>query len=158
MKNLLGQSLFEVVIALAVISVVIVALINVTTVSIRNTSFARNNTVASRYAQEATEWLRGERDTSWTTFVGYGLTSVHCLDSLTWTNLGNCSSAEVIPNTPFTRQVTIACFSNGGTIVAGLCTNANVDTLQATVTVQWTDAQGSHTVSTPVQFTNWRSQ
>lgn len=150
-----GQSLFEVVIALAVISVVMVGLINVTTISIRNTSFSRNNTLATRYAQEAMEWLRGQRDASWNTFVGFGTTATYCLDTLSWGNPNACGATELISGTSFTRSVALTCFRNSGT-VAVACNNVAADTLQATVSVVWTDAQGSHTVSTPIQFTNWR--
>lgn len=160
MRNISGQSLFEVVVALAVISVVIVSLINVTTVSIRNTSFSRNNTVASRYAQEATEWLRGERDAGWNTFTTNAHnSSTYCLNGLSW-NSGNCSTLEIIPATPFYRQVSFLCYINNPPTPPTPpppCNNPAINIVEASVTVNWSDAQGSHVVSTPIQFTNWKS-
>ena len=159
MKTNKGQSLFEVLIALSIMAVIIVGLINVTTISVRNTTFSRNNSAATRYAQEAAEWLRGQRDAGWNTFVAQGTVKVHCLDTLTWSNINNCNTTstppEQIPNTPFFREVDIDCYRNAGGAVV-LCSDASADTLQANITVRWVDAQGSHTVSTPTQFTNWR--
>ena len=57
-----GQSLFEAVVALAISALIIVAVVALVASSIRNASFSRNVTLASRYAQQATEWLRGQRD------------------------------------------------------------------------------------------------
>lgn len=158
MKNISGQSLFEVVVALAVISVVIVGLINVTTISIRNTSFSRNNTSATRLAQEATEWLRGERDAGWTTFITNAHnSSVYCLNSLIW-NSGNCLTNETIQGN-FYRQVSFLCYINSPPTPPTLppaCNTIGVNIVEANVSVVWTDAQGSHTVSTPTQLTKWK--
>lgn len=59
-----GQSLIEVLVALAVMVVVILALVRVTTVSIKNATFAKNRALATKYAQEWIEETRKERDES----------------------------------------------------------------------------------------------
>lgn len=161
-KIILGQSLFEVVIALAVISLLLVGLINVTTISVRNSSFSRNNTLANRYAQEAVEWFRGERDFNWVTFLAHATASnahanTYCLDSLGWSDTGACVN-EPIPTTPFTRQALFACYTNNGTVFVPACNVGNIDTVEITVTVSWSDGQGAHNVTLPVQLTDWRTQ
>ncbi len=50
-----GQSIIEVIIALSLVVVVIVGLITVTTRSIKNSSFARDQRMATKYAQESLE-------------------------------------------------------------------------------------------------------
>ena len=64
LKNENGQSLIEVLVALAVMVIVILALVRVTTVSIRNATFAKNRALATKYAQEWMEQTRKERDES----------------------------------------------------------------------------------------------
>ena len=64
-----GQSLFEVVVALAISTLVIIAVVSLAALSIRNTDFSKNKTLASKYAQDATEWLRGQRDADFDAFA-----------------------------------------------------------------------------------------
>ena len=143
----MGQSLFEVVVAIGVIAIVIVGIVSVATSTIRNTSFTRNKALATRYTQEAIEWLRGQRDTNWVTFHTNADTPprIYCLDTLSWTNSGVCGASETIGgDTILLRQVA---FSN---IVPAEIT--------ANVTVSWTDSQGTHQVTTSTVFTDWRSR
>jgi len=63
-----GQSLIEVLTALAVVVLVILALITVTTISIRNATFAKNQSLATSYAQELIEEARDLRDSDKETF------------------------------------------------------------------------------------------
>ncbi|MCX6726102.1 MAG: prepilin-type N-terminal cleavage/methylation domain-containing protein [Candidatus Shapirobacteria bacterium] len=53
-----GQSIIEVVIALAIVAIVIVGLVKVTTISMNNGSFARDQQTATKYAQEGLENAR----------------------------------------------------------------------------------------------------
>lgn len=57
-----GQSLVEVLAALAVVILVILALMAIITTSIRNSTFAKNQSLASRYARESIEGARKLRD------------------------------------------------------------------------------------------------
>lgn len=156
-RFLKGQSLFEVVGALAVISVLLVGLISITTTSVKNTTFSRNNETASGYAQQLAEWMRSERDANWTTFKGRGTTSPsYCFNAATlgWTNTGICAPDEVVPGTLFRRQATIICYLAGAQVV---CSNVGVDTINVDIKVTWTDGQGDHSVNLTTQLTNWKS-
>jgi len=140
-----GQSLFEVVIAIGIIGVVITAVAILATNSIRNTTFSRNKSLATRYSQEAIEWLRGQRDTSWVTFHLNAVNSaIYCLDSLLWTNVGACGAGEVITDTILQRQVTFS--------------NITATSVTAAVAVFWSDSQGIHQVSTSTVYTDWRAK
>ena len=57
-----GQSLLEVVIALAVIVIIVGALTFATISSIRNSQVAKNHAQATKLAQEGIEWVRTGRD------------------------------------------------------------------------------------------------
>lgn len=147
MKNSKGQSLFEVMIALAISTIIIVSLVSLVSSSIRNSTFSRNKTLASRYAQEATEWLRGQRDLDQMIFKTNTQTPAWCLKDLTWNASGPCSSGDQIAGTPFTRHVNFASSSvNGKTII------------QAEIIVSWEDAQGIHDARSVTNFSDWRER
>lgn len=141
-----GQSLFEVVLSLAVITLIIVTLIILASNSIRNANFSRNKTLATRHAQEALEWLRGERDTDFDAFSIRALTPQYCLPSLSWTEaiVGSCGASDYIAGTILKRDVGFA------TVTA--------DNIQVQIEVSWQDAQGDHEVQTITNLTDWRSQ
>lgn len=145
MKNEKGQSLFEVVLALAVAALIIIAIVALATISIRNASFSRNQSLATRHAQEAIEWLRGQRDEGWDTFAIRALTSPWCLKSLSWPGaVGGCGSSDFIPDTIFKREISFI-----------ILDASSIDT---EVKVSWQDTQGLHETKTLTTFTDWREQ
>lgn len=127
MKKNQGQSLIEMVVAIAVVLIVIVALVAITTVSIRNANFSRNQALATKYAQEGIEKVRAYRDqVDWETIF-----------------ISNCQNPPGLtpPPSPFAR--TITCFGSG-------------DTREAKVVVSWADAQGTHKSELTTRLTNWK--
>ncbi len=142
-RNNKGQSLFEVVIAMALISIVLITLVAMASVSIRAAVFSRNQTQASRFTEQASEWLRSEKDANWATFSSYAATQNWCLDSLYWQKGTVCSVNSVISGTIFVRNLKF-------TVNADSSISADIQT-------SWVDAQGSHLVTTSIVFTNWQS-
>jgi Tfp pilus assembly protein PilV len=146
-----GQSLFEIVLALAIATLIVVALVGLTSSVIRNTTFSKNKTLATRHAQEATEWLRGERDADFDAFFVWATTPLWCLKSLSWTEatVGSCTAGAEIGDTIFKREVA---FVQSTVLVDGLPKNV----VETDVKVYWTDAQGIHEVRSVTNFTDWR--
>lgn len=144
-----GQSLFEVVIALGVMSFILVGIVSLAGASIRNSSFSNNNALATKFTQEGMEWLRQRRDESWITFTSKSAASpgtVWCLRDLSlasWPGTsGSCTATEFISGSNlFFRQATLITVS--------------VDVIDVATTVSWSDAQGTHSVRTSTLFTNW---
>ena len=136
-----GQSLFEVVVAIAISALIIVALVSVTSNSIQNSSFSKNKSLASTYADQASEWLRGQRDADINSFVARATVSssnAYCLSDLSFTTavpdpVHDC--LVTIPDTVFTRWVNL-----------NVDTESGKDVITADVTVSWTDSQGVHQV------------
>ncbi len=58
-----GQMLLEVVLALAIVTVVMVALVQLSTRSVKNSDYSRSQAEATSYASEAMEWIRSDRNT-----------------------------------------------------------------------------------------------
>lgn len=142
-----GSSMFEVVLALGVMTIIIVGVIILTLFSVRNASFARDKNLASKYAQEATEWLRGQRDQNVSNFLLLAQSPEYCLDQLSFNNVGSCSQTEFIQNTKFIRNLIFEKnLSMGKSIV------------NAKIIVSWEDSQGYHEARSTTDFTDIREQ
>lgn len=142
-----GQSLFEVVIALAISALIIVGLVSLVSNAIRNATYAKNNTLAGRYAQDATEWLRGQRDGNIEDFMTNALSPTWCLSTLDWTQSSACGVNDVITGTQFRREAAFSITAPGGKNV-----------VQADLTVFWEDSQGIHEVRSATNYTDWRQR
>lgn len=166
MKTNLGQSLFEVVVALEIVALVIIALISLSSSSVSNTSFSKNQTLASRYTQEAIEWIRGRRDMGWdepgcaSPYDGCfnrwvnltPLATERCLPNLSSTPvLGVCQkdvASHYISGTPFRRSIKFTDDSSslGPGQVAYL----------VEVFVRWEEKGATREVRSTTQLTNWQ--
>jgi Tfp pilus assembly protein PilV len=147
MANQRGQSLFEVVMALAVATIIVVGIVALSANSIRNANYSRDKTLATKYSEETVEWLRGERDTNFATFVTR--IGSWCLPSLSWASakVGACSEGEEIAGTVFKREVILSSsLVSGKTVV------------EAAVRIYWQDSRAVHEVNTVTDFTDWREQ
>ena len=150
MKSQRGQSLFEVVMALGVIAVITVGVVSLSVNAIRNAAFSKNKTLAGRYAQEATEWLRSQRDTDFKAFYDHATVfTTYCLPALGWSITRSCNSSdsEKITGTPLFRLISFSTTTISGKVV-----------IQADIKVYWTDAQGYHEVRSATSFTDWRQR
>lgn len=158
-----GQSLFEVVVALGISALVVGAIVSLATNSIRNAAFSKNQSLAANYAQQATEWLRGQRDADIVSFSAKagqsGVATSYCLPDLS--NLSSLSPGGTPPNctdpiagTPFTRWVT---FTPTVQSLPPPSTGV-VNLIEADVTVSWTDSQGIHKFTSATSFSDWRQR
>lgn len=136
-----GQSLFEVIVAVAISTLIVTAIVSLATNSIQNTSYSRDKTLASDYVEEAMEWLRQERDNN-TQFKAKATETAgksYCLDDLsTWPALSDCTTDQFISGTKFKRTLAFPSYSGG--------------VVEATVTVSWEDSKGSHEVTSSTEL------
>lgn len=141
-----GQSLFEVVLALGVVTAICVGIVSLTVSSIRNASFSKNKTLAGRYAQEATEWLRSQRDADFDVFKANAV-GTRCLKDLVWTGGASCTATNNISGTILFRKVSFTTISPDGKTI-----------IEADVVVYWNDAQGYHETRSATSFSDWRQR
>ena len=149
-----GQSLFELVLSVGISALIIVVLVSLVNNALQNAAFSRNETLASKYSQAATEWLRGQRDSRIDTFISNARSSPSSwclrdvpLSDTSWNLHNACTSSQTITNTPFTRQVNFTVRTvSGKTIV------------NAEVRVAWTDSKGTHAVTSSTDFSDWRQR
>jgi Tfp pilus assembly protein PilV len=142
-----GQSLFEAVVAIAISALIIVAVVSLVANAIRNSSFSKNKTLAARYAQEATEWLRGQRDSDFEAFSANALTPEWCMNDLNWNQVGACGDGDFIRDTNFSREIDFSLNTVNGKNFIG-----------ADVVVYWIDSQGYHEVRSATNFADWRQR
>ena len=118
-----GFTMVELLVATGVVMLVLAGIGAGVTFSVRNTTFSKEKTLSVRYAQEAVEWLRNQRDVlGWTAFYEVvsadGIQFNYCLDTLP-SNIddfvainaedepitsGNCDPVE---NTEYIRSVEV---------------------------------------------------
>jgi len=125
-----GQSLFEVVVAIAISALVITGIVSLTTNSIQNSSFSRDSNLASNYIVQTNEWLRQERDGDLNVFITHTATGTWCFKELTWTLPKACGASDYVTGTKFTRQVDFQTVSP--------------NLVQVDVTITWSDSKGIH--------------
>lgn len=164
-KHEQGQSLFEVVVAIAISALIIVAIVSLTSSSIQNSSYSKDKTLAATYVQEANEWLRDQRDSNMDTFATNAtlpsaidpktLKVTWCFNNdlsilTTWPNThGPCSNGNYILGTRFTRQVI---FDVSTDISSGK------KIYQADVSAFWSDSKGIHQVTSATNFSDLRQR
>ena len=136
-KREAGQSLIEVMVAILVIVLVVLGLVSVTTVAMRNASFSRNQTLATKYAQEGIERVRIYRgEVDWSDFTNAcdsGIAGLVGIDDLT-------------SSTVFERTVT--CIPDP--------TDADEYTMDVEVSVSWQSAKGTHQSQLSTKLTRWQ--
>ncbi len=149
-----GQSLFELVIAIGISALIIVVLVSLVGNALQNAAFAKNGTLAGRFAQEATEWLRGQRDADTNLFVAnvssQPYDAARCFNTLSWSAIGPCGEDDKLADF-FIRQIT---FKSVNGVVGGVTKNI----IEADITVSWTDSKGLHQVTNATDFSDWRQR
>jgi hypothetical protein len=144
-----GQTLFEMVFVFAIMALIVVAIVGMATIGIRNGSYSRNKTLADKYANEAYEWLREERDKSWNSFINYApvvdVESRYCMPTVPalgeLLNSEECEDTEFIPGTSLYRDISL------------LKTDDNTVVLD--ISVHWTDSKGVHESKLTTTLSNW---
>lgn len=154
MKRQSGQSLFELVSVVFVISMGLLALVSLSARAVSNTSQSRDKTIAGRLTQEGIEWIRSERDrVSWATFrdsytspSGNRTYCMNVLSATTWTQNTGCLGGQVVQiggqNSIFVRSA--------------LLTRIDPDTINVIVVTNWVDSTGNREARVTTTLTSWR--
>ena len=120
-----GQSLVELIVAVSVSALILVALLSGVIMALHSAQLAKKKTQAMGKAQEVVEWLRGEKEKSWAEFAIHN--GQYCFNDLTFMS-GLCAETD----------------SDGFTREANLSFNDEEDKVIINVIVFWTDNHGEH--------------
>lgn len=141
-----GQSLVEVVASIGIILLILTGIITATTYSVRNARFAKNQSQATKFANEVKEWLRSQRDElDWNTFYsekatgGEGFTYCFNQETLSWPEVGPCSGYDL--KGMFKRQVVLKQIAS--------------DQVLVTINVFWQAESGEHKSTLETYLTQW---
>lgn len=105
MRNQLGQSLIEALVALGAAVIVISAVVIAVISAQNNADFSKNQNLATQYAQQGMEILRQQSETSWPTFSAFSGT--YCLDEGSSTLSPSGGACAVNISNFFVRSVII---------------------------------------------------
>jgi type II secretory pathway pseudopilin PulG len=135
-------TLIEVLIFVTILSLFFVVAAAVTIASLRNLKVQEHKILATRYAQELVEWLRGEKEVDWNQFTTY--TGKYCFNSspiTSWGSLGNCSDYGL--NNLYKREVNL-------TVQGNPAYQVNVS-----ITVLWQELGQTYKIPINTVFTVW---
>lgn len=144
-----GQTIIEVLIAVAVVGVVLTAVASALTQSVKNTVESKYKSVATNRAQEVLEIFRRERfNLGWESFQVALSDGAYCYNSLPTTSqefvdsaTGTCVDGEIVSGVSMKREVTI--------------TSPTSVELQVEVAVSWTDGDIERDVTINQTFRRW---
>lgn len=88
-----GFSLIEVLVFVSVVSLFFVSASAVVAIILRNMKTDEHKILGTRYAEEAVEWLRSEKETDWNAFTARassGIGTDYCIATLAWSTPPPC--------------------------------------------------------------------
>lgn len=138
-----GTSIIEVVIAATLISVAVIAALSLTSQSQKQNTYARSLAEATKYATQAADWIRNERNNLGFATVDTLAEGDYCLNTfpatITEMAAGNCDTNSYILATNFKREVTIT---------------KTADTINVVVRITWMDKVERQT-KIEMELTSW---
>lgn len=167
-----GQSLFEILFAMAIMAMIGVAIVSLSVTSVRNNVYSNNKTLANKYALEALEWVRAERDDSFHTIWTRGNNSfpvAFCFPDFddSWGDgsvglnqedddpLDACDDSDFMTdNDNFYRVIIIERYDYDDDEYYD---GNPYESLRTKILVRWTDAQGIHEAEAKTYLTNWKN-
>lgn len=147
-----GQMMIEILVAVAVMVLVLVAIVSRVVDAVSNANYARNQLLATRFAQEGVEWARSQRDQlGWAAFENLVSSDpTYCVSDIN-VNLGSpvsCGPGDEITGTVFLREVSFD-YNLGG----GVGPYADIN-----VVVSWDDRVGTHQSDLNTRLSKWSKQ
>lgn len=143
MKIKSGFTIIEVLVAVAIVSVIFTSLISIAAISLRNSNINIRKTVGAHMADGLQEWIKGEKEDDWETFIGK--TGTWCFNEpliTDWPSEGECDHDGFgsINNFNYKRSVTI---TNNG------------DVYKSKVTFYWDETNLNNTVVNETYYSQW---
>lgn len=145
-----GFSLVEVLIFVSILSLFFVVVAATTMSSLRTTKINERKILASRYAQEAVAWLKGQKETNWSSFVVYSAPTgtTYCFNTTpiaAWPSSGSCAAFGGLDPALYKREVTLTSIDCSGTICQ----------VNVAVAVQWQELEKTYNVPLNTIFSIW---
>lgn len=145
-----GFSLVEVLIFVTILSLFFIVVAAATTSSLRTTKINERKILASRYAQEVVQWLKGQKDINWDSFVAYSSVggTTYCFNSTpiaSWPSSGSCLAFTGLDPAIYKRNVTLTSIDCSGTVCQ----------INVAIIVQWQELEKTYSVPLNTIFSVW---
>ena len=140
-----GFTMMEVLIFVSILSLFFVTAAAITTASLRNLKIQEHKILATRYAEELLEWLRGEKEADWNQFILKASLS-YCFNTSpinTWPSSGTCSTYSL--DNLFKREANLTSQTLGGA----------TQQVNVSITVEWQETGNTYQVPINTVFTVW---
>lgn len=138
-------TLIEVLVFVSILSLFFVAAVTITTYMLRNLKIQEHKILATRYAEELLEWLRGKKEEDWNIFIGKADNTgkTYCFNETLSSNFppeGSCLEYSLAGY--FKRETTL--------------TLLNTTQIKINITVKWIES-GEQVSSVPINtiFSIW---
>ena len=132
MKNKKGFSLVEVLVFITILSLFFIVAVTITTFNIRNMKIQEHKILATRYGEEAVEWIKQEKEDDWQLFKTYGNPTGsainYCLNSLDWNTKTDCGNNYTLGLPNIFKRVLI--ITNSGNPVDSASVNLTTSWLE----------------------------
>lgn len=140
--NTFSFTLIEVLVFVTILTLFFVAAASITTANLRNLKTQEHKILATHYAEELLEWLRGEKEADWNNFINKSSTdgTTYCFNNLDFNSYGYCSSYGL--NNFYQREGTLIKLSD--------------ERISIRITVSWIESGGTE-YSVPINtiFSVW---
>lgn len=152
-----GQTLIEVLIALAIAILVVAAIAIVILSALNNAQFSKNQNITTQYAQEGMEIVRNLRSSDWTSFKDLALPpNSYCLDKGRTTlqktgslekdiRDGNVAGCQGLGSEHTTGQNVDNIYAREVDLESPATSPCNSNEIKATVIVSWSDTKCTDT-------------
>lgn len=138
--NACGLVLVEVLVAVFIISISIIATTNVIQQSITLSSRALRSAQAGFLLEEGSEATKTIRDAGWSNITALTAGTNYYLSYNTSTNVWSLSTTSATIDSIFTRTIVISAVCRDGSYNIGSCGTADTGTKEVTVTVSWSNS------------------
>lgn len=145
-----GFSLVEVLIFVTILSLFFIVVAATTMSSLRTAKINERKILASRYAQEAAQWLKGQKESNWEAFVAYSSSggTNYCFNQTpitAWPSTGLCSDFTGLDPAIYKREVTLTSVDCSGTICQ----------VNLAVSVRWQELEKTYSVPLNTILSVW---
>ncbi len=143
-KKKAGFSLIEVLLFIVLFSMVFLGITSAMVSSLRNTKASQRRILATYYASELKDWLKGQKEANFSNFPKSGTQCFNTSPIAAWGANGNCGSSFTLgqgSDVVFKRYVS---FTNGTS------TQVNVNIL-----VEWNEGNVVNSIPLNTRFTSW---
>lgn len=128
-------SLIEILVFFTIASIFFISAVSITVFFIKNSKTQQYKIIASHLLDEASEWIKEEKETDWLEFSSRANQNgiIYCLKNLNWNNQGNCQNYDLGNPTIFKREV--------------ILTKINETTIQTDINIYWLEGNGQNKIS-----------